>query len=236
MRTLILTLLLALLAPDAFAQTPPSAPAPSQPGQSHPATAKPKPKPKAPPVVQPPHAPAKATARPSAPRPASPAVPPPAPAAQIAPAPPEPGKGSVTGQPLPRWAALRSDEVNLRAGPGTRYPIEWVYHRRDLPVQIQREFEVWRLVEDQDGVKGWVHQATLVGRRGFVVKSAQPLTLRAAAGDDAAAVAILKPGVVGRIRACEAKSVWCEMQVADYRGWLKRDSIYGLNPDEAVAP
>ena len=52
-----------------------------------------------------------------------------------------------------------------------RYPIDWVYQRRDLPVQIEREFEVWRLISDQDGIRGWVHQATLTGRRGFVVIS-----------------------------------------------------------------
>lgn len=50
-------------------------------------------------------------------------------------------KGSVTGMPLPRWASLKSDEVNLRKGPGTRYPIEWVYRRHDLPVQIEREYK-----------------------------------------------------------------------------------------------
>ncbi len=240
MRTLILAL--SLLATPALAQRPPGLPpVPSELGHSHPVTAKPKHK--TTPVVQPPHAPAKAAAstkpKTLAGKPTPPVVAPaavPAPAAQEAPVPPEQAKGSVTGQPLPRWAALRSDEVNLRAGPGTRYPIDWVYHRRDLPVRIEREFEVWRLVEDQDGVKGWVHQATLVGRRGFVVKSTQPVTMRASASDDAAAVALLKPGVVGHIRSCEAKSVWCEMQVADYRGWLKRDSVYGLNPDEAVAP
>ena len=59
--------------------------------------------------------------------------------------------GSVTNLPLPRWASLRADEVNLRVGPGLRFPIEWQYHRRDLPVEILREVEVWRLIEDQDG-------------------------------------------------------------------------------------
>ena len=113
---------------------------------------------------------------------------------------PDPNKGTVTGAPVPRWAALRADEVNLRTGPGTRYPIEWLYRRRDLPVQIQREFEAWRLIEDQDGVKGWVHQATLTGRRGFVVKTAEQ-TLRKSAAEDATAVALLKEGVVGRVRA-----------------------------------
>ena len=57
----------------------------------------------------------------------------------------------------------------MRTGPGTRYPIDWVYKRRDLPVLIEREFEIWRLVRDPEGVKGWVNQATLAPRRTGVV-------------------------------------------------------------------
>ena len=168
--------------------------------------------------------------------PAPPPPPKPAPGtAAVDPPPPssEPAKGGNTGLPLPRFASLRSDEVFLRVGPGTRYPVDWVYRRRDLPVEIEREFEVWRLVEDQDGVKGWVHQATLTGRRSFVVTKMER-TLRRSASDDAAPVALLKPGVVGRIRSCEAAKQWCDMQVGDYRGWLRRDEVWGTYPSEAV--
>jgi SH3-like domain-containing protein len=142
-------------------------------------------------------------------------------------------KGSVTSMPLPRWASLKADEVNLRTGPGTRYPIEWVYHRVNLPVQIEREFEVWRLIEDQDGVKGWVHQATLTGRRSFVVKGDEQV-MRHTASATAAAVARLKPGVVGQLRTCDAKTEWCEVQVNDYRGFLRRADLYGIYPGESV--
>jgi len=191
---------------------------------------------KAPPVVRPhgPLHPQKATPKP-------PASTQPAPAAPPAPAPAEPpkaaepeNKGSATNLPLPRYAALRSDEVNLRAGPGTRYPIEWVYKRRELPVQIQREFEVWRLVQDPDGIKGWVHQATLTGRRSFIVTGSDA-TVRRDAQDGAAAVAILKPGVVGHLRTCAANSDWCQVQVGDYRGFIKRSQFWGTLPGEAVA-
>src|SRR6185437_9097869 len=140
------------------------------------------------------------------------------------PAPAGPPKGTATGLPLPRFAALRSDEVNLRSGPGTRYPIQWVYKRRDLPVEIEREFEVWRLIEDPEGVKGWVHQATLTGRRSFVVTGSEQI-LRREAKDDSAAVAKLKPGVVGRIRSCQPGAAWCQVQVGEYRGWLKRNEF-----------
>jgi SH3-like domain-containing protein len=137
--------------------------------------------------------------------------------------------------PLPRFAALRSDDVNLRAGPGFRYPIEWVYKRRDLPMEIEREFEVWRLVAAPDGIRGWVHQATLTGVRTFMVQGADA-TLRAEPKDDATPVAVLKVGVIGRIRSCEASADWCRLQIGDYRGFLKRSQFWGALPDEVIAP
>ena len=165
---------------------------------------------------------------------AKPAVPAPAPAAPAAPTgPAEPPKGSNTGLPLPRFASLKTDEVNLRSGPGLRYPIDWVYKRRDLPVQIEREFEVWRLISDSEGVKGWVHQATLTGRRSFVVIGGEQV-MRGSANDTASPVARLKPGVVGRLRACDANAAWCQVQVGEYRGWLKREAFWGSYTGEAV--
>ena len=168
-------------------------------------------------------------------KPGAAAAPPPPAAVATAPpeAPVEIAKGSSTGMNLPRFAALRSDEVNLRAGPGTRYPIDWVYKRRDLPVRIEREFEVWRLVADPDGIKGWVHQATLTGRRSFVVTGVER-SLRRQAAADSAPVAMLMPGVVGQIRSCDAAAEWCQLQVGDFRGWLKRDEFWGALPGEAI--
>ena len=101
-------------------------------------------------------------------------------------------------------------------------------------MEILREFEVWRLVEDPDGIKGWVHQATLTGRRSFIV-TANEATLRHEAQDGAAPVAILKVGVIGHIRSCQAGSDWCQVQAGDYRGYLKRSQFWGALPGEALA-
>ncbi len=148
---------------------------------------------------------------------------------------PDPEKPEGVPSRLPRFASLRSDEVNMRAGPGTRYRIDWVYKRRDLPVEIEREFDVWRWVRDADGIQGWVHQATLMGRRSFIVQKTNA-TLRSDAKDTASAVAVLKPGVIGRIRSCPAASDWCEVQTGSYRGYLKRETFWGLLPGEVINP
>jgi SH3-like domain-containing protein len=137
---------------------------------------------------------------------------------------------------LPRYAALKSDDVNMRAGPGERYPVLWTYQRRDLPVRIEREFDIWRQVEDMDGIKGWMQQGFLVGHRSFVITGTKDRTLRSDASDTADPVAVLKPGVVGRIRACDAAKDWCQVQVQDYRGWLKRSDFWGADPGEAITP
>jgi SH3-like domain-containing protein len=124
----------------------------------------------------------------------------------------------------------------MRSGPGERYPVLWVYRRREMPVKIEREFDIWRLVEDMDGTKGWMHEATLTSRRGFIVTGTDPRIMRADASDTADAVAVLKPGVIGRLRSCDKDAAWCQVQVQDYRGWLKRTDFWGADPDEVVQP
>jgi SH3-like domain-containing protein len=160
----------------------------------------------------------------------------PVPPVAVVPPAPAPEKESTEPPPkLPRFAALKTDDTNMRKGPGQRYPIEWVYKRRDLPVEVEREYDVWRYVTDFDGIKGWVHQVTLSDRRSFMVKDTDA-TMRADADDKAHPVALLKAGVIGRLRSCDEGSKWCQVQVASYKGYLRRDQLWGTLPDEVVVP
>ena len=62
--------------------------------------------------------------------------------------------GPVTKLPLPRFASLKTDRVNLREGPSKDHATKWVYERAGLPVEITAEFEIWRKVRDSEGVEG----------------------------------------------------------------------------------
>ena len=77
--------------------------------------------------------------------------------------------GPVTKLPLPRYASLKTDRVNLREGPSKDHPTKWVYERAGLPVEITAEFEIWRKVRDSEGVEGWVLHSLLSGRRTALV-------------------------------------------------------------------
>lgn len=139
--------------------------------------------------------------------------------------------GPETNLPLPRFVSLRSAEVNLRTGPGTTYPIEWVYVRRGLPVEVIAEFDIWRKIRDWQGTVGWVHQSMLDGRRTALVVGEDRL-LRGEPGPAAVPVARLAPGVIGELLECAG--AWCRIDAANHRGWLPRDEFWGVDPQEVL--
>jgi SH3-like domain-containing protein len=133
--------------------------------------------------------------------------------------------------PVPRFASLKSDEVNLRAGPGEDRPKLWVYQRTGMPVEIIEEFDTWRRIRDYKGVVGWVSASLLSGKRTAIVTDTRR-TLHAKADAAAPAVAELDPGVIGKLIECDG--AWCRLDVKGYQGWLLRTEFWGVFPDEAV--
>ncbi len=136
-----------------------------------------------------------------------------------------------TGLALPRFVALRSGEVNVRTGPGRRYPILWVFQRRYLPVEIIAEFDTWRRVRDREGAIGWVHQSTLTGRRSVIV-TGRTRTLMRRPEPAAPPVAQAEADVIAHLLKCAGG--WCRIDAGGYKGWLKRAEIWGVYSNETV--
>jgi SH3-like domain-containing protein len=141
------------------------------------------------------------------------------------------GSVGAADEKLPHFAALRADEVNLRTGPGERYPIQWVYHRRGLPVEVTAEYDVWRKVRDSDGTEGWVHERMLSAERSIVVAGGER-TLRADPVLGAQPVARAEAGVIARLLEC--RSSWCRVETKGIKGWLPESDVWGVEPGETV--
>lgn len=136
-----------------------------------------------------------------------------------------------TGQKLPRFVSLRSDQVNLRVGPGENYPIEWVLTRKEMPVEIIRQFDNWRMIRDWQGTEGWVHERMLTGKRAVVVKGGIRV-LHRQPDIVSPAVARAEPGVVARLLECRGD--WCRIDASDRAGWVQRGDLWGVYPDEVL--
>ncbi len=139
-----------------------------------------------------------------------------------------------TGLPLPRFVSLRADEVNMRAGPGIQYPIEWVYHHQNLPVEVISEYQTWRKIRDWEGSQGWVHQSMLAGRRTVIV-TGKTRTLREGPDAKSPPQARLEKGAVGSLIECPGTTTgWCKVRFDDHAGWLRRVDFWGVHSVEVL--
>ncbi len=138
-------------------------------------------------------------------------------------------RGPVTNLPIPRFVSVKTSEANVRRGPGLTHRIDWVFKRKDMPVEITAEYEHWRRVRDRDGAGGWVHYSLLSGVRTVIVD--QDLLDLFARPDPATPVkARLELGVIARLEECSED--WCRLSAGGYRGWARKKSLWGVAPEE----
>jgi SH3-like domain-containing protein len=142
-----------------------------------------------------------------------------------------------SGLPLPRFATTKSNPINVRVGPGTRYDIAWTYVKAGMPVEIVQEFDTWRKIRDVDGSEGWVHQNLLSGRRAGIAapwQQGSQIALRPDRNGDGVR-AYLGPGFRVDIKECDG--TWCEVSAVaastTYQGFLAQSELWGVYQGEA---
>lgn len=143
--------------------------------------------------------------------------------------------GPVSGLPLPRYVSLKSDVVNVRAGPTKDNDVAWRYTRSGLPVEVTAEFENWRRVRDSEGAEGWVYHSMLSGRRTAVVtmKNKDDLApIYESASREASVAAKLQAGVVAQVKKCVGN--WCRVIGQGFDGWIEQQRLWGVYVDEKV--
>jgi SH3-like domain-containing protein len=143
--------------------------------------------------------------------------------------------GSATGLPVPRYASLKTDRVNLREGPSKDHATKWVFQRAGLPVEITAEFETWRKVRDSEGAEGWVLHSLLSGRRTGLVgvgKAGQTFKIYAQPKASSDVAATLESGVIANVRTCDG--AWCLIFGDGYKGYIEQVSLWGVYPNEKI--
>lgn len=126
---------------------------------------------------------------------------------------------------VPYWASIRAEKLNMRAGPGRDFPIEWVYRRAGLPVKVIRVHQGWRFVRDPAGAEGWMNASLLSADRGALVIGKGLASMREGPSSAAKLKWNLEPGVVGKLGECEAG--WCQFDVAGHRGFVEAARLWG---------
>jgi SH3-like domain-containing protein len=130
-----------------------------------------------------------------------------------------------SGQPVPRYASLRHDTVNGRAGPSLDYPVRWTYERLGLPVVIVRESQDWRKIRDPMGDEVWVNKSQLAGERTAIATDTG--VIHRESNEGSALVARFAAGAVMLMSGCSRE--WCRVEAEGRLGWVSKAQLWGAD-------
>ena len=123
------------------------------------------------------------------------------------------------------FLTLRNDKVNLRQGPSFEYPIKLFYKKKYLPVLILDKSENFRKIRDHENNAGWIHISQLSKKKAAITIDDDQLIFNKPS-IYSKPFAILKKGRLCKIHKC--KDDWCKISVEKYKGWVKKNILWGL--------
>ena len=123
------------------------------------------------------------------------------------------------------FRTLRNDKVNLRQGPSFDYPIKIFYKKKFLLVLIQDHSDNFRKIRDHENNTGWIHISQLSKKKAALIVDDSSILFNGST-IYSNPIAILKKGRLIKINKC--KNDWCKIKTGEFKGWVKKESLWGL--------
>lgn len=125
------------------------------------------------------------------------------------------------------FSSLRSEETNVRAGPGHQYPIKFIYKIKSAPIKVISEYDNWCEIEDYEKQTGWVSKTLLTKKRTIMVNSKKPkISMHRKNKDNSKIIYYLENKVVAQYLQCD--DLWCQIRINNKKGWVLKQDIYGI--------
>ncbi len=140
--------------------------------------------------------------------------------------------GSVTGFEIPRFVSLKSNDVNLRIGSSTNYPIILKYNTKNLPIKVIKEYENWRKIKDIDGNEGWIHKNLIQGERYGIININIKPSIKVYTKPEGKEIGEIGKRNIVKINVCLEN--WCKIKFKNYKGWIKKEYLWGIFSEENI--
>jgi SH3-like domain-containing protein len=133
------------------------------------------------------------------------------------------------------FASIKSSEVNVRKGPNSRYPIQWVFKKKGEPVEVIAQFEHWYKIKDYSGEEGWVKSAMVNKKRTAIAinnnkTSENHVNLFIKPSNNSKIIAKIE--LSKRIDLIECNKEWCRTKIANLDGWIEKIYLWGVYNQE----
>ena len=140
--------------------------------------------------------------------------------------------GQVTGYKIPRFVALKSDEVNVRIGSSTNYPIILKYITKNMPIEITDEYERWRKIRDIDGNEGWIYGDLLKGDRFIIIIKSDKSKIYMFSKPNGITIGEIGELNIARIKVC--LKTWCKIKFESHTGLINKKNLWGVYENETI--
>lgn len=120
------------------------------------------------------------------------------------------------------YGSIRKNEANVRSGPGTQYPILWIYKKFGYPVEIIRKYQSWYQIRDIEGESGWVYKSLISKRRTSLVSEGKPIVMYRQP-DATEPLIKFAPGVILAIDHCTPHL--CKVVYGNMSGWVIKNRL-----------
>ena len=124
-----------------------------------------------------------------------------------------------------RMVSIAGTRVNMRSGPGTRYPAQWELGS-GFPLKVLGREGKWLRVIDFEGDSGWVF-SRLTSKKPTVIVSKKLVNIRRGPGTKYRVVGTAAYGTV--LKLLKRGKGWVRVQHSGNRiGWIRRTLVWGL--------
>ena len=123
------------------------------------------------------------------------------------------------------FVSLKKNKVNVRYGPSFDSDVKYVYKKINLPLKQIDKKENFRRIIDFKNNGGWIHISQLKKNNSVIATKDKILFKNPTSF--AKPIALIKEGRLLILKKCEQK--WCEISSEEFKGWIKKDNIWGFN-------
>jgi SH3-like domain-containing protein len=122
-----------------------------------------------------------------------------------------------------QMVSVSGEEVNMRSGPGTQHPADWVLGQ-GYPLKVVGRRGDWLEVRDFENDKGWINRLRTSSTPYHIVK-VKVANLRSQPNTRSRIIGKLVYG--DTLRTLKRESAWVRVQREGLSGWVARRLLWG---------
>ena len=121
------------------------------------------------------------------------------------------------------FVMLKNSKVNVRYGPSFKYPIKYIYLKKNLPIKVIDKKENFRRIIDHKKNSGWIHISQLKKSNSLITTSKKILFRKPTKYSKP--LAKIDTGRLLLIIKCKKK--WCNVKTEQFSGWVDKNNVWG---------